>query len=123
MVFWSALAQNGQENTSTTSHSNSASESATDTEGGGETSTTEPSKAAASDDASATHISEDTTSGSDACRLLTREELIQHLLSISPVPQGQVTTVGMVKKNVCNFLISLLFYTMHVCVGGLPECW
>ena len=30
-------------------------------------------------------------------RLLSRDELIQQLLSISPVPQGQVTTVGMVR--------------------------
>ena len=112
MAFWSALAQSGQENTCITSHSDSASESATDAEAGGETSTTEPSKTAASDDISATHISEDTTGGSNACRLLTREELIQHLLSISPVPQGQVTTVGMV-KNACNILICLLLYIIH----------
>ena len=99
MAFWSALAQSDQENTCTMSHSESALESATNAEGGGETSTTETSKTAASDDASTLPISQDTTGhSSDTCRLLTREELIQHLLSISPVPQGQVTTVGMVKK-------------------------
>ena len=32
-----------------------------------------------------------------AARLLTREELIEHLLSISPVAEGGVTTVGMVR--------------------------
>ena len=100
MAFWSALAQSDQGNTCTMSHSDSASESATDTKGGGETSTTEPSRTVASDDASAVPISQDTTSrSSDTCRLLKREELTQHLLSISPVPQGQVTTVGMVKKK------------------------
>ena len=104
MAFWSALAQSGQENTCTTSHSDSALESATDMEAGGETSTTETSKTAASDDASTVPISQDTIGrSSDTCRLLTREELIQHLLSISPVPQGQVTTVGMVKKMFAMF--------------------
>ena len=33
----------------------------------------------------------------EGVRLLSRDELIQQLLSISPVPQGQLTTVGMVR--------------------------
>ena len=35
--------------------------------------------------------------GADSTGLLSRDELIQQLLSISPVPEGQVTTVGMVR--------------------------
>ena len=88
VAFWSALAQNSQENICT-SHSDSALESATE----GIEAATELSRTAVSDDAAG--ISQD--SGSDTCRLLTRDELIQQLLSISPVPQGQVTTVGMVR--------------------------
>lgn len=87
VAFWSALAQNSRENICT-SHSDSASESATGVEAA-----TELSRTAVSDDAAG--ISQDC--GSDTCRLLTRDELIQQLLSISPVPQGQVTTVGMVR--------------------------
>jgi hypothetical protein len=91
VAFWSALAQSD----TSTSHSDSALESATDAAGGGEEA--ESGRTAVSDDASA--VSQDITAsaGSDACRLLTREELTQQLLAISPVPQGQVTTVGMVK--------------------------
>ena len=40
--------------------------------------------------------------GADSTRLLSRDELIQQLLSISPVPEGQVTTVGMVRM--CGIL-------------------
>ena len=32
----------------------------------------------------------------DSARLLTREELIEQLLSVSPIAKGEVTTVGMV---------------------------
>ena len=115
MAFWSALAQSGQENTCTTSHSDSALESATDTEGGGETSTIEPSETAASDNASTVPISQDTAGGSDTCRLLTREELTQHLLSISSVPQGQVTTVGMVKKTLAIFDALITLRNAYTC--------
>ena len=96
VAFWSALAQNSQEN-ACTSQSDSVLESATDTGGKFEEATTEllGETATTSDDTSAACVSQD--AGSDACRLLTRDELTKQLLSISPVSQGQVTTVGMVR--------------------------
>ena len=99
VAFWSALAQTSQEN-ACTSHSDSALEPATE---GGEA-TSDLSRTADSDDV-AHNISQD--SGSDTCRLLTRDELIQQLVSISQVPQGQVTTVGMVRmfENTVMFLM------------------
>ncbi len=121
VAFWSALAQSD----TCTSHSDSALESATDTAGGGEASAIESSRTAVSDDAGiVTHTSQDTASGdSDACRLLTREELTQQLLSISPVPQGLVTTVGMVKylkilecSLMHHIIVEIASYARPACV-------
>ena len=100
VAFWSALAEQHSQENACMSHSDSASESATDVEEGEPTAELS-SRAATSDDASALCVSCDTSS--DTCSLLTRDELIQQFLSISPVPEGKVTTVGMVRlfENIC----------------------